>query len=157
MQKKHKKSFEVVGEQKENVLRRCYGQLNKWNLTMPDDDPLLLHFGLNDFSRIGETEFWICNNLDEGYCGKYIFLFEGQRCPDHYHKIKHETFNVIKGQLIMTVAGKDSTLKEGSVLSMPVETEHTFIAVGNAALILEVSKPCLYQDSYFSDPGVDVF
>jgi quercetin dioxygenase-like cupin family protein len=157
MQKKHKESFEVVGKQREDALRQCYEQLNKWGLTMPDNNPLMLHFGLNDFFRIGETEFWICNNPGEGYCGKYIFLFKEQRCPGHHHKIKHETFNVIKGEVMMTVAGKDIVMKEGSVLSMPVESEHTFIATGGAALILEVSKPCLYKDSRFSNPEIEVF
>lgn len=157
MQKKHKDGFEVVGEQREDVLQHCYDQIQKWGLTMPDDEPLMLHFGLNDFFHTGETEFWICNNLDEGYCGKYIFLFEGQRCPEHYHKIKHETFNVIKGQVKMTAKGEDIMLKEGGVFSMPVNTKHSFTAVGGPALVLEVSKPCLYQDSYFTDKAIDIF
>lgn len=157
MQKKHKEGFEVTGEQREEVLRRCYEQLKKWDLTMPDSDPLMLHFGLNDFFSIGETEFWICNDIRNSYCGKYILLLDGQRCPEHYHKIKHETFNVIKGQVIMTVDGKDIILKEGSVFTMSTETEHSFIAVKGAALILEVSKPCLYHDSYFSSPDIEIF
>ncbi len=157
MQKKHKEGFEVVGEQRKNVLRRCYEQLSKWDFTMPDDNPLMLHFGLNDFFNVGETEFWICNDVENGYCGKYIFLFEEQRCPDHYHKIKHETFNVIKGQVVMTVAGDDAILNAGDVFSMPIETKHSFIAADGAALILEVSKPCLYRDSYFSSPDIEIF
>ena len=156
MEKQHDERFEVLGERRTEVLKRCGDQLDEWGLTMPDDDPLLFHFGLDDFLRIGVTEFWICNLLDEGYCGKYLFLFDKQRCPNHYHKMKHETFNVVKGTVMMTMDGVDHELPEGSVFLMPTETKHTFAAVDGPALILEVSKPCLYVDSYFSDPDIAI-
>lgn len=157
MQKKHKEGFEVVGDRRAAVLEKIHAQLETWGLTLPDDDPLMLHFGLNDFDRVGETEFWICNEVEEGYCGKYMFLFEGQRCPNHRHRMKHETFNVIKGTVNMTVDGEVRELEKGSVLSMPPETRHTFVAVGGPVLLLEVSKPCIYNDSFFEDKNISVF
>jgi len=155
--KKHKEAFEVLGTAKQEILKHCLEQIQAWGLTMPDDNPLMLHFGLNDFMRIGETEFWICNELEQGYCGKYIFLFEGQRCPDHHHRLKHETFNIIKGEVVMTIDGEDRVLRQGDVLALQVETRHSFAARGGPALLLEVSKPCRYQDSFFEDPNISVF
>ena len=157
MQKKHKEGFEVFGPEREEALGRIQAQLDEWGLVMPDDDPLMLHFGVNDFYSIGETEFWICNDTKQGYCWKYMFLFDGQRCPNHHHKIKHETFNVVKGTIMMSVDGTDHRLESGRVFRMPVETSHTFAAVDGSALVLEVSKPCLYQDSHFSSPDIEIF
>ena len=36
-------------------------------------------------------ENWVVNEEDEGYCGKFLFVFDGQMCPCHYHPFKHDT------------------------------------------------------------------
>ena len=126
-------------------------QLEDWGLIMPPVQPLIFDFGLGDFDTIGETEYWIANETDQGYCGKYMFLFTGQRCPEHRHKEKHETFFIVKGEVRMLYNGKEWVMKPGDLLSVEQTKYHSFFAESNT-LILEVSKPGFIEDNYFSDP-----
>jgi len=132
---------------KERVLGICAG----WGVALPPTEPMVFDFGLGDFEHIGETEFWIANEEQHGYCGKYMFLFSGQRCPEHMHREKHETFFIVRGEVEMTVAGSLRIMRPGDVLPLETGTLHTFRAVTDC-LILEISKPSVIADNYFTDP-----
>ena len=146
-------TVELHGEERERALARVRDQIAAWGLTMPDVTPLPLHFGLNRFAEIGETEFWIANEADKGYCGKFLFVFDGQTCPYHHHKMKHETFFVVKGTIRMNVGQEERVMREGDLLAMPPGTGHSFTGVGNA-LILEVSMPSVLKDNFFADKSI---
>jgi mannose-6-phosphate isomerase-like protein (cupin superfamily) len=146
-------AVEVQGPERENILTRVRDQVAAWGLTMPPVTPLLLHFGLDRFLETGETEFWIADETEHGYCGKYLFLFDGQTCPYHHHRQKHETFFLVKGTLRMTVGEKGRLLHEGDLLAMPPGVGHSFTGIG-PALILEVSMPSILQDNFFADKRI---
>ena len=150
MQKKRRADFELSKGQRDEALANCTKQLQIWGLTMPSEEPVLRHFGLKDFYNVGEIEFWIVNNMAEGYCGKFIFLFSGQTCPSHHHSLKHETFCVVKGKTSVVVNGKQRELAEGGVLEMKVGSKHSFTAA-EPTLILEISNPSVVGDSYFAN------
>ena len=63
------------GKEAQQILKRIGEQMEKWGLVMPPVEPLILDFGLGDFCRIGETEFWIANEIEGGYCGKFFSPF----------------------------------------------------------------------------------
>jgi len=117
---------------------------------MPRVRPLVLDFGVGEFEKTGEIEFWVANFAREGYCGKFLFVFDGQTCPYHCHKIKHETFFVMKGAVRMKVNGKTRKMEEGDRLVMPPGVRHSFTGAG-PALLLEVSQPSVREDNFFSD------
>ena len=121
---------------------------------MPQGEPLVIHFGLNDFAHVGEVEYWIVNDRTNNYCGKFLFLFAGQRCPLHYHKIKDETFFVVKGRVALEVNGEHVLLNEGDIYKMAPGWNHTFAAEGGPALVLEVSLPSLPDDNFFADARI---
>ena len=146
-------NVEVHGEEREKALARLYNQVKEWGLTLPDVTPLPLHFGLDRFMEIGETEFWIANEEKNGYCGKFLFVFDGQRCPYHSHNMKHETFFVVKGSICMTTNDEDQVMKEGDLLVMPPGVGHSFIGIG-PSLILEVSMPSILNDNFFRDKNI---
>lgn len=146
-------NLEIQGEEREQALREVLSQIGAWNLSMPEAPPLLLHFGLGRFREVGETEFWIANDLESRYCGKYLFVFDGQTCPYHYHRQKHETFFVVKGAVVMRVGDAEKLLREGETLVMPPGVGHSFTGSG-PALILEVSMPCLLNDNFFRDRSI---
>ncbi|UCH36014.1 MAG: cupin domain-containing protein, partial [Armatimonadota bacterium] len=143
-------SVELQGPAREEAIAGIRKQLAEWGLTMPAVEPLPLHFGLNRFSEIGETEFWIANEPELGYCGKFLFLFDGQTCPFHSHRLKHETFFILKGTIRMTTDEGERMMREGDLLPMPPGMGHAFTGVG-AALVLEVSKPSIEGDNFFAD------
>ncbi len=146
-------SYEVQGDLREETLRAIDQQLKQWGLTLPSVEPIPLDFGLGVFREIGETEFWIANEEKSGYCGKLLFLLDGQTCPYHSHAIKHETFFVVKGSIRMNTEGRELLLSEGDTLPMPPNNGHSFTGVGNA-LVLEVSMPSILNDNFFSDKRI---
>jgi N-acetylneuraminate synthase len=143
----------LKGAEKQRWLNRFKAQIRKWGLTMPHVKPVAIPFGRHKFAKVGLIEYWIVNNEKEGYCGKFLFVFDGQTCPYHHHAFKHETFFVMKGTVSMKVAGRRRVLKEGSTLVMPQGTDHSFTGLG-PALLLEVSKPCQQHDNIFEDKSI---
>ena len=146
-------SVELQGPERAAAVGQCLARIREWGLHMPDVEPLPLHFGLDDFYRVGETEFWIANEEPSGYCGKFLFVFDGQTCPYHHHDMKHETFYVVKGQVRMRVNDEQRDLGAGDVLPMPPGTGHSFTGVGDA-LLLEVSMPSVLQDNFFENNAI---
>jgi len=144
---------ELQGPEREKALAAIRDQISAWGLKMPSVTPLPLHFGLNQFMEIGETEFWVANEAALGYCGKFLFVFDGQTCPYHYHRMKHETFFVVEGSLRMKVGEEERILREGDLLPMPPGVGHSFTGVG-PALVLEVSMPSILQDNFFADKRI---
>jgi len=144
---------ELQGPDREQALSAIEEQLSEWGLKMPEVTPLPLHFGLDRFKEVGETEFWIANEQEHGYCGKFLFVLDGQTCPHHYHDMKHETFFVVKGSIRMRLGDEDRVMREGDLLPMPPGTGHSFTGIG-PALILEVSMPSVLQDNFFEDKSI---
>jgi mannose-6-phosphate isomerase-like protein (cupin superfamily) len=149
-----KGELELVGGEKEKALEECRKSFDSWGLTLPDVYACPFHFGLKNFYEIGEIEFDINNNIEEGYCGKFIFIFEAQTCPMHYHRIKHETFYLVKGKVVMEAASDTIVMKQGDIKIMPQNTKHRFTGLENS-LILECSKPDIMSDSIFDDKRIN--
>lgn len=144
----------LQGEERERALRRIQRVMRSWKLRLPNVPPDPLHFGFNDFFRIGETEFNINNNVQQGYCGKFMFMFRGQTCPMHHHRVKHETFFIVKGRVEMELADRTFVMNQGDICIVDQEQRHRFTALRDS-LILESSKPDLVDDSIFEDPRIN--
>jgi mannose-6-phosphate isomerase-like protein (cupin superfamily) len=143
------------GEHAQKAVNRVYQQIQAWGLVLPNVEPLVLDFGLGDFERIGEVEFWIANEMEGGYCGKFLFVFDGQTCPKHHHQEKLETFFIVKGAVKMFYDGRESDLSAGDVLRVEVGKDHRFTGLGSC-LLLEVSKPSIIADNYFEDTNIPI-
>jgi quercetin dioxygenase-like cupin family protein len=142
-------------EVQEEALPRFLAQIGDWDIALPEVTPLVLDFGLQDFSRTGLIEYWIANEMEAGYCAKYLFVFDGQSCPMHHHKEKHETFFVIRGELDVLYDGTRHQLHPGDVLPIKAGRVHGFTGVG-PAMLLEVSKPCVIEDNYFENTRIPI-
>jgi len=148
-----RKGFQIWGEEREEALADFKAIIQEWGLAMPNVDPQVLDFGLGDFHKDGLIEYWLANNEKEGYCGKFLFVFDGQTCPYHHHDFKHETFFIVKGSVVMNVDGKEMVKKEGDLLAMDQGSDHLFTGKG-PALLLEVSKPCQANDNIFENKEI---
>lgn len=143
----------VQGPVRDDALARFAEQMAEWQIAMPPVEPLVLDFGLSDFERTGLIEYWIANEVDAGYCGKYLFVFDGQTCPTHHHRQKMETFFLVRGRATITMDGHPTELASGDVLTVRPGHRHSFTGVG-PALLLELSKPCMVADNVFADPAI---
>jgi D-lyxose ketol-isomerase len=146
--------IELAGEERASVLARCEAQLRHWGLTPPPVIPLVIDFLHGQFHDTGLIEYWVANEEVIGYCGKLLLLFEGQTCPEHRHRRKHETFFVMRGSVTMCCNGALQRLEQGALLAMPPGTAHWFQAVEGPALLLEVSSPSIRGDNTFTDKRV---
>jgi mannose-6-phosphate isomerase-like protein (cupin superfamily) len=144
---------ELDGPARAEALARCEAQLAAWDIAVPREFILVLNFGLDEFEHTGLTEYWIANETDAGYCGKFLFLLDGQWCPEHEHRMKHETFYVLRGKVRMIADGAETMLGSGDTFVMPQGVKHKFQGVG-PALILEVSQPSIRGDNYFTDTRI---
>jgi mannose-6-phosphate isomerase-like protein (cupin superfamily) len=126
-----------------------------WGLTLPPAPPFACDFGLGRFDEIGEVEVWIANEAAAGYCGKFLFVKDGQTCPLHCHRVKHETFYMVKGEVRMVCGGVTRVLRPGDVLPVAPGVQHAFTGIG-PALLLEVSMPCVLEDNVFADARIPI-
>ena len=145
----------VTGKLRDEALAEFNKQINAWGLVMPPVEALVSDFGLGEFRATGLIECWVANELEAGYCGKFLFVFDGQSCPIHHHLMKIETFFIVRGTVEMVCDGRQRRMQAGDVLRVDVGHKHTFTGVG-PALLLEVSKPCLVTDSIFEDPRIQI-
>ena len=145
----------VTGAVRERALAAYQRQLTAWNVAMPPVEPLVLDFGLGDFDHTGLIEYWIANEAEAGYCGKYLFVFDGQTCPEHRHQVKHETFLVVQGRCRMSSGGRSWTMQPGDVFPVPRGQYHAFTGCG-PCLLLELSTPCEIADNDFRNPAIPI-
>jgi D-lyxose ketol-isomerase len=145
----------LADEDAARALKAFAKQADAWGLTMPDVDPLVLDFGLGEFEKTGLIEYWIANESQAGYCGKFLFVFDGQTCPEHRHRDKHETFFVVKGRVRMRHDGRATDMGPGGVLPVDPGQPHAFTGLG-PALLLEISTPCLIADNVFEDRRIPI-
>jgi mannose-6-phosphate isomerase-like protein (cupin superfamily) len=148
-------SISLSPNESRSYLQAFQDQMQDWDMVMPPVEPLVLDFGLGDFNLTGLIEYWIANEVEAGYCGKYLFVFDGQTCPLHHHLEKLETFFIVKGSVKMEYAGDIRILHAGDVLRMDVGSAHSFTGLG-PALLLEVSRPCLVDDNYFANRSIPI-
>jgi len=146
-------SYGLSGDAKEKAIKEFQSHLKGWGMKMPPAEILVEDFGLGDFRREGLIECWVANEMEAGYCGKFLFLFDGQECPMHHHRTKHETFYIVHGTVSMTFDGATRVMKPGDVLPVPPGKPHSFKGIG-PVLVLEVSKVCLVDDNFFADPRI---
>jgi len=146
-------NIQLKSSQTDEILNNFRKQLNIWGLEMPAVESLIMDFGLGDYERVGIIECWVVNEVEAGYCGKFLFLFDGQRCPMHGHSQKHETFMVVKGKIRMTAGTEERIMDQGDVLVMPAGQKHSFLGIGNT-LVLEISTPCNVDDNDFQDAAI---
>lgn len=148
-------AISLAGPARDRALAEFHRQIAVWNLALPPVEPLVLDFGLGDYRRIGLIEYWIANETAAGYCGKYLFVFAGQTCPKHRHRLKHETFFLLEGRLEVEYDGRLLELRRGQTLPIETGRYHRFTGL-EPSLLLELSMPCAIDDNDFADPAIPI-
>ena len=148
-------SISLAGAEREAALRRIQPHITRWGIAVPPVEPLVLDFGLGDFNRTGLIEYWIANENAAGYCGKYLFVFEGQTCPRHRHRLKHETFFLVEGRLEVEYDGDIRLLHRGETLTIKPGRYHRFTGL-EPSLLLELSMPCVIADNDFENRAIPI-
>lgn len=109
------------------------------------------HYGMEKFFETGAT---IIDCINREYCKKVIVILPGQSHPEHYHKKKEETFQILAGQLEVDIEGRNRILYPGDTLLVPRGVWHSFSAP-QGAIFEEVSTTHFNDDSFYADKTVN--
>ena len=100
--------------------------------------------------KVWGSELWIANN--DLYCCKVLSVDLGYRCSYHMHKIKDETFYVLRGIILMKHNNKEFFMsKESLPLRIYPGEYHSFVAMSRNVKIIEGSTQHFDGDSYRED------
>ncbi len=106
-----------------------------------------------EYKKIWGKEIWIANSST--YCGKILCLDKGFRCSYHHHKIKDETFHILKGSVSICVDGNSVEMLPGDTVHIPPKTKHSFTGLEDSK-ILEISTQHFEDDSYREDKSCKI-
>ena len=108
------------------------------------------HYGLERFREFG-TALITCYN-DE-YAKKIVVQLPRQKHPYHFHKEKQETFQLLWGDMELTVNGTDHILQPGELYTVNRGEWHKFHSL-HGAVVEEISTRAIPGDSYYEDGSI---
>ena len=91
--------------------------------------------------------------VNRDYCKKLIVQMPGQKHPAQYHKIKEETFNVLHGNLNISLDGKEQDHGPGNVVVVERGVVHEF-STDTGAVFEEISSTHAVDDSFYVDTSI---
>lgn len=136
-----------------NAIHDAKGMLYEAGIALGKDFEVELshHHGIQHFRQQGAI---IINIINREYCKKLIIVLPGQKHPEHAHRIKEETFQLLYGDLEVEILGQESKkLKPGDMQTVLRGEYHSFSSV-NGAIFEEVSTQHMKSDSYYRDPEI---
>ena len=108
------------------------------------------HYGMKHFRQIGAI---IISIINREYCKKLLVILPGQKHPMHMHKQKEETFQLLYGDLTVSMDGENVYMKPGDIQTVLRGERHSFTSI-KGAIFEEVSTTHIKNDSYYEDPAI---
>lgn len=135
------------------VIHAVKAMLNEARIALPTDFRLEFshHYGLDRFAEVGAV---LIDCVNREYCKKLIVQLPGQRHPNHYHKRKEETFQVLSGTMQAEVEGRRRTLYPGDVVVVPQGVWHSFWTE-TGLIFEEISSTHYNNDSFYEDKRIN--
>jgi N-acetylneuraminate synthase len=109
------------------------------------------HYGIEKFREIGAVLIDIVNR---DYCKKIIVQLPGQVHPQHYHKLKEETFQVLSGILNVVIEGRKRVLHAGDTCLVQPGMWHSFWTE-TGCIFEEISTKHFNDDSFYKDKKIN--
>ncbi len=135
------------------TIHAVKAMLNEARIALPTDFKLEFshHYGIERFREVGAVLIE-CVNRD--YCKKLIVQLPGQKHPNHYHKKKEETFQVLSGILEAEIEGRKRRLYPGDTIVVPQGVWHSFWTDGGV-IFEEISSTHFNDDSFYEDKRIN--
>ncbi len=137
--------LEIIKKLKEIIIKSNIALPNKLDLELSH------HYGIERYEEYGAA---ILSCINREYCKKLIILLPGQKHPSHYHVKKEETFNVLYGDIKISIDGREELLKAGDILTIERKANHSFSSE-NGCVFEEVSTTHYKDDSFYEDEQVE--
>lgn len=135
-----------------SVIHDVKGMLYEANIYLGDtfEAELSHHYGMKHFRQFGAV---IISIVNREYCKKLIAVLPGQQHPNHMHKVKEETFQLLYGDLEVVVDGEEREMKPGDIQTVLRGQMHSFSS-RTGAVFEEISTTHVKNDSYYEDPVI---
>lgn len=135
-----------------DIVHEYEAMFRKALIPLNGEAELSHHYGIERIRETGAYLLTVVNN--EKYAKKLIALLPGQVHPEHLHKNKDETFQILSGDLRVRF-GRDSVLIlwAGKTLNIPPGTPHSFESE-NGCIFEEISTYAERGDSYYEKPEI---
>lgn len=135
-----------------NIVHDAKGMICEAGVALGSDFELELshHYGIEYFRQIGAL---IINLVNREYCKKLVVLLSGQKHPNHFHKTKEETFQLLWGDLEVNLNGIVVKMKPGDKVLVTRGTWHSFNS-NEGAIFEEISTTHIKGDSYYEDKQI---
>lgn len=133
-------------------LKRVRDLIEKSHLVIKKDAVLEFyhHQGVEHFKETGAV---FINIINKEYCKSCAVLLPGQVYPDHFHKIKIETFFILYGDLTVCCEGEVKAIEQGDIMSIERGQSHSFSSV-NGAVFEELSTTYVNNDSVYANEEI---
>ena len=145
-----------VGTDRDSKLYKYKVKFNKIlseagvTVTEKDDVEISCHYGLDNFYKVGAL---IVSKINRTYCKKIIAMIPNQSHPTHRHLQKEECFELLTGDCVLTLNGRDIQLEKGKPVLINRKVNHSFKTSGGC-VIEEVSTTHIKGDSIYEDPTI---
>jgi len=135
-----------------SIVHDAKGMLYEANIQIGDDFEIELshHHGMEHFRQIGAILITLVNRE---YCKKLVVMLPGQQHPSHHHKRKEETFQLLWGDLEITLDDDTRQLKPGDKVLVERNVWHSFRSSAGA-IFEEISSRHVKGDSYYEDETI---
>ena len=108
------------------------------------------HYGISKFRQYGVV---IINCINREYCKKLLVILPKQKHPLHHHKLKEETFQVLSGELCVSIDGVIRVLRPGETCLVLPGVWHSFWS-NTGAVFEEISTTHYSNDSVYKDKAI---
>ncbi len=136
-----------------NIIHEAKGMLYEAGIVLGNSVEVELshHYGINHIRQTGAI---IINVINREYCKKIIVILPGQFHPNHMHKKKEETFQLLYGELNLKVGNESKLLIPGDIQTIEREVCHSFFSE-KGAIFEEISTTHIKDDSYYEDAKIN--
>lgn len=133
----------------ESIINRVKDILKEARIVLPNKVSLEIshHYGLEHFDEVGAV---IINCINREYCKKLLVMMPNQRHPMHMHKIKEESFQILYGNLQLTIDGENKSCSPGDIELVKRGVMHGF-STTTGVVFEEISTEHIVGDSYYED------
>ena len=109
------------------------------------------HYGIERFREVGSAMITVVNRE---YCKRLVLMLPGQSHPEHWHKLKDETFHLLFGEISLVLDDEERICRHNDVVTIARGAKHAFSTL-NGAVIEEISSTHSKNDSCYSDERIN--
>jgi len=109
------------------------------------------HYGIPNFGRTGCV---LIDCVNREYCKKILVQLPGQSHPYHFHRLKEETFQVLWGEMYLTIDGEERLLRPGATAVVLPGAWHKF-RTERGCVVEEISTTHHNNDSVYKDSAIN--